>query len=118
MDAVRLISRCERLFDFLKLIYVYCIDLGIKKFIIVISFFCLEICCVFGYFSFLRELVVRRFCVFWSDDCKGKFLIVRSFVLINVKSFCYFTVIIFFVVFVSYLCRSSCIFFVFSCRLR
>jgi len=96
MDAVRLISRCERPFDLSKLIYVHCIDLGTKKFTTVTSFPCLEICCVLGHFSFPRELAVRRLCcVLWSDDCKGKLSTARSPVLINVKSSCYFTVTIF-----------------------
>ena len=43
MDAVRLISRCERPFDLSKLIYVHCIDLGTKKFTTVTSFPCVEI---------------------------------------------------------------------------
>ena len=119
MDAVRMTSRCDRPFDLSKLIYIHCIDLGTKKYTTVTSFPCLELCCVLGHFSFPRELAVRRLCcVLWRDDCKAKLLTARSPVLINVKSSCYFTVTIFVVVFISYLCRTSCISLVFLRRLR
>ena len=110
MDVIRLISLCEQPFNLSRLIYVHCNDLGTKKFITVTSFPCLEIYCVLGHLNFPRVLAVCHLCcVLRSDDCKGKLSTTRSPVLINAKSSCYFTVTIFLVVFVSYLCRDGCI---------
>ena len=115
MDAVRLISRCERPFDLSKLIYVHCIDLGTKKFTTVTSFPCVEICCVLGHFSFPRELAVSRLCcVLWSNDCKGKLYPARSPVLINVKSSCYFMVTIILLLCLYPICAEVAVFLVCS----
>jgi len=117
MDAVRLMSRCERPFDLSKLIYVHCIDLGTKKFTTVTSFPCVEISCVLGHLSFPRELAVRRLCcVLWSDDCKGKLSTARSPVLINVKSSCYFTVTIIILLRLYLICVEVAVFLVCSRR--
>ena len=100
MDAVRAVSHCEWPFDVAKIIYVHCIDLGTEKFTSVVSFPCLEVCYVLGHFSFQSDLTVRLFCcVLWSDDSKGKLSNIKSPVLLNVKSSCYFTVNIFFLSF-------------------
>ena len=106
MDAVRVVSHCERPFDVAKIIYVHCIDLGTEKFTPVVSFPCLEVCYVLGHFSFPSDLAVRRLCcVLWSDDSKGKLANIKSPVLLSVKSSCYFTVnILFCFVFLSYSC--------------
>ena len=108
MDAVRVVSHCERPFDVAKIIYVHCIDLGTEKFTSVVSFPCLEVCYVLGHFSFPSDLAVRRLCcVLWSDDSKGKLANIRSPVLLNVKSSCYFTVNIFFCLFVVHLWKKN-----------
>ena len=79
-----------------KVNYLHCIDLQRKKFTPVTSFACLEICSVLGHFSFSSNLAIRRLCCFlWSEDSEAKLMACQSPVLLNVKSSCYFTVIIF-----------------------
>ena len=67
-----------------------------EKFTPVTSFACMEICCALGHSSFPSHLAVRRlWCFLWSKESKAKLSDCQSPVVLNVKSSCYFTVIMF-----------------------
>ena len=102
MDAVRILEHFSRPFDESSVIYLHCIDLSTEKFTPVTSFHCMEICCELGHFSFPRDLAVRRLgCFLWSKESKAKLWDCQSPVLLNVKSSCYFTVIMFIFLYVD-----------------